>query len=347
MIIIIFQKIKSLEDYKEVRKILKSKNIKAIALALGISASSLFLTSCGEKEYEASVLFSSILDDTKDSTLLDEILEEKENKDITTEMFVLEKYLVLSEKLHALNLDNMETESDISKTNSGEIEQSDENLESLDLSTRVNRLNDWEMDIEKLEYLAPTDEEYNRIVKKLKNSGVEINRWLHDYGYSTTIKVASLVSKAKLVDAFSLDMNEYKNFSILENPENFHQFEKYVKIKYTDFDSKSEYYYDLETANSDYSIGNWVEDYRESKLAQMIYVVSESKKLDGSKASKDSYNEELNNNLKKFTEIIKRGMYARFTVEDGKIVQCSKNRDINQYYDEKTKVFNKKVKKLD
>ncbi|MCI8347532.1 MAG: hypothetical protein HFJ12_06290 [Bacilli bacterium] len=312
---------------------MKSKYIRAIALALGISASSLFLTSCGEKEHEASVLFSSILDDTKDSTLLDEILEEKENKDITTEMFVLEKYLVLSEKLHTLNFDNFK-----------EIE-SDENLESLDLSTRVDKLEAWERNIGKLEHLAPTDEEYNCIVKKLKNSEVEINSWLYDYGYSTTIKMASLVSKAKLVDAFSLDMNEYKNFSILENPENFHQFEKYVKIKYTDHDKKSEYYYDLEVSSLDETLGAFYDEYYENKLAQMVYVVSESKKLDGSKVSKDakaSYDEELNSNLKKFTEIIKRGMYAKFTVEDGKIYQIPENEYVNGIYDAKIKSLNKK-----
>ena len=51
---------------------MKSKDLKALLLALGISASSMLLTGCNEKE--DSVLFNVILDDVKDSTCTDEIL---------------------------------------------------------------------------------------------------------------------------------------------------------------------------------------------------------------------------------------------------------------------------------
>ena len=43
---------------------MKSKDLKALLLALGISASSMLLTGCNEKE--DSVLFNVILDDVKD-----------------------------------------------------------------------------------------------------------------------------------------------------------------------------------------------------------------------------------------------------------------------------------------
>lgn len=325
---------------------MKVKNIKAMALALGISVTSLLLSGCLEKEYENSVLFQSILDDTKDNTFLDEILEEEENKEMVTQMFILEKYLVLSEKLHALNLDDFKEEnSDSDLEVSDEIEQSIEKLESLDLATRADILKVWEKYIEKLEHLAPTDDEYISIAEVLKNSEDEINEWLYHYGYATTIRMGSLVSKVKLVDAFQLDKSEYKNFSILENPESVHDAFSLVKVKYTDQKSKSEYYYELKPSKDDDDyLTDVLDEYCENKLAQMIYVVDQSKKLDGDKVlSKEGefpYNQDLNDILKKFTGIIKSGMYANFTVKEGKIIQFPENDEVNGIYQAKTKSLN-------
>ncbi len=77
------------------------KNIRAIALALSISATGLFLTGCAT-EYEHSVIFQSILDDMKDNTCLDEIFTEAENQDMLIDMFVLEKVFSLVRKITCL-----------------------------------------------------------------------------------------------------------------------------------------------------------------------------------------------------------------------------------------------------
>lgn len=164
------------------------KNIRAIALALSISATGLFLTGCAT-EYEHSVIFQSILDDMKDTTCLDEILTED-----------------------------------------------------------------------------------------------DINQWLFENGFKTTSRMGSLVSIAKFVDSFELDKGEYKNFSILENPEDFDNIPSIlgtrVKIKYMEPNLKSEYSYELTISSEfDKHLGNGFNI--ENKLVQLVYIVNESKKLDG------------------------------------------------------------------
>lgn len=324
---------------------MKRKNLKAVLLALGVSLSSMVLTSCGESEYEyePTVLFNSILDDIQDDTCLDEILKEEAEQEAgwtALQMFTLEKYLVLSEKLHTLNLEVKEENSN------ADLEKQDiDKSEPLDINDQISMINTCERDIETLEYLTPTDGQYQLIVRALKNAEVEINKWLYSDGYQTTMRMAYLVSKAKLVDAFSLNKDEYENFSILENPEDFHEFNSLVRVKYTDPNSKSEFNYDLQTSKfHDQYLGDYWENYLENKLAQLISVVDQSKKLDGDKkqVEKDfSYSEELNKNLTQFTGIIKSSMYAKFKVEDGKIIQYPENNEVNSTYKAKTKSLNK------
>ncbi len=204
----------------------------------------------------------------------------------------------------------------------------------------------WEMYIQKLESLIPKDDEYIAITKILKNAEDDINQWLFENGFKTTSRMGSLVSIAKFVDSFELDKGEYKNFSILENLEDFDNIPSIlgtrVKIKYTEPNLKSEYSYELTTSSEfDKHLGNGFNI--ENKLVQLVYVVNESKKLDGNITKKEeekfSYNEELNENLNLFSGIIKSSMYASFQVVDNKLVRCENNYNVNSAYEEKMKSF--------
>lgn len=309
---------------------MKKRDIKAIALALGVSLSSMLLTSCTESEYEHSVLFESILDDTKEDTLLDEILREEENKEKIQNMLILEKYLSFSEKIHTLGLDKASTESKGDEEEILSIEEIDKYLE-------------------KYESLVSNDPEYESTTQLLKKNGTYINEWLYQYGYLTTASMATLVAKAKLVDLFSLEAKEYKNFNILENPDDFHVYGSFVKVKYIDPNSKCEYYYDLKTSNDSDDFVSDLTNCCENKLAQLVYVVDQSKKLDlENETTEGLYNEELNQKLNLFMGVIKSSMYAKFRLNDGgQIEQYPENNEVNNIYKQKMKSLNERSKNLE
>lgn len=91
---------------------MKKKNIKALALALSIGATSVTFTGCNSSSIETADIgapFDFTLDELSDETLLDEVLEFDEEKyeDLVTDFLTLEQYLITASKLDNLNLSSL------------------------------------------------------------------------------------------------------------------------------------------------------------------------------------------------------------------------------------------------
>lgn len=305
----------------------KVSKLKVYLALLGISASSLLLTGCAEKDYPATVLFHSVLDDTEDSTLLDEILYEEENQELSANIYLLEKYLSFSEKLNLLELEELSDE--------------DRKNEYSILSKE-----DMEKYIRKFESIIPSDKEYKEMKKILKYNEEKINEWLHQNGLSVIAKAASLVGKAKVVDSLELDITDYERISLLENPDDYDTSGECLKVKYSRLQG-DEYSYKLQksdTYDAYISRNDFDLAIKENKLAQLIHVVDECKRLSPNYLKEEDsslYSEDLNEKLNLFLGIIRSSMYAQFYEEDGFILQYPENDEVNAIYEEKIKSLGK------
>lgn len=293
---------------------MKNKDLKALLLALGISASSMLLTGCNEKEN--SVLFNLILDDVKDSTCTDEILNLDENKEVLTDFYILDRYLTLSEKLHSLELEEVVTK------------------DKLNPNLEVLSIDDIEKLISKIECESPEEDQYKSDAELLLVNEGFVNEMIYKYGNSTTLKMASLVSKAKIVDALGLDFNEYKNVSILENIEDYNRMHR-VKIKYLN-ESGNSLYYKLELTPS-FEI--FVEENYISKCIHIVDInrTTEKKEPTKNKYNLVEYNSSINDELYEKCETIKQALCCDYEVENDKIVQLNDNKETRNIYKEKVK----------
>lgn len=100
-----------------------------------------------------------------------------------------------------------------------------------------------------------------------------MNQWLHEKGHKVLAKMGALVGKEKLVDCFKLD--------------------------------KSEYDYKLNTVGWDSYLSTIFDTNYENQLAQLVYVVDQSQKLDNQNIKGEgesfSYNKDLDPTLENYT----------------------------------------------
>ena len=291
---------------------MRKNELKAIMLALGISASSLALTGCGS-EKEDTIMFKTILEDCKDSTSTDEILSLEENKRLVDDFYTLDKYLSLSEKLHSLDLESVVTKG------------------KLDSTIGLLSIDDLQQRIIELECKERIDGQYKNDAEVLLVNEGHINKWLAENGSSTTLKMAALVAKAKILDALGLPMEEYKRINILENPEDYYRIFSLVEVKYTN-SNNNEYYYAL----------GYDDNGNENLISNCIRIVDENRKKEKEKPTKNkygfvAYDNSRNEKLYEDSQIIKQVMYATYRVEDDSIEQEVDNAAVEKNYKEKVK----------
>lgn len=293
---------------------MKKKNLKALALALSIGATSITSTGCNSPSIETADIgapFDFMLDELSDETLLDEVLEldEEKYKDLVTEFLTLEQYLITASKLDKLNLS--------SKKDDGKVK-----CDTVLTTIEINQM------ISDIEYLDNNSSEYKNAAEVLKYNEAEINKWISKNGQRIVNQMGVLVAKTKLIESCNLDLADYNNFSIFDSVGGIFTS---TSVKYSK--DNSEFNYIIREVTS--------EDVSSSSLSELIEELDDNRNYKQKKKNTDMYNPSLCKNLREMIVLIKETICSKYHKEDDYIIPTISKEAVGKTYQKVQDSFKK------
>lgn len=289
---------------------MKKKNIKALALALSIGATSVTFTGCNSSSIETADIgapFDFTLDELSDETLLDEILELDEEKyeDLVTDFLTLEQYLITASKLDNLNL-------------SSKIDNDKVNCDTILTTIEINQM------IADIECLDNNSSEYKKALEILRYNEAEINKWISKNGQRLVNQMGVIVAKTKLAESCNLDASEYEKFSIFDLVGGTFTT---TKVKYSS--DNSEFCYTISESTN--------KDENSAILSDLIEALDDNRNYEPPTA--DTYNKSSYRKLERMIVLIKKTICSKYQKENNQIIPIKTKNEVIKTYEKVKESF--------